>query len=325
MLRLGELAIPKALRLWFKPAHMRKLELNGRWVVVTGASSGLGREMARDLAKRHRANLVLVARRHERLEELKTELQLSHGVQIQVIAADLSKVEDVDRAFAAAVAEHEVQAFVLNAGVTHFGPHAELSWQDFEAMLDTNVRCSVRFAHHVVPYLLHKDHGGALMFVTSMSGLQPVPYQTAYSGTKAFLTTFAVGLYHELAGKNLSITTFAPGGIETEMTQGNGLVAHFGSGPQIQPADWVARQAVNALVKRSYLAVPGTFNRLQVWLPRFLPRRLVGNVVAAAYVKALAARPHETLSEGSQPSASADHKPQAGGSGNDNPQPNGSV
>jgi len=276
---------------------MHKLELNGRWVVVTGASGGLGREMARDLAKRHHANLVLVARRRERLEALQSELATTHGVQVQVIGADLSKVQDADRTFTESTAEHDVQAVILNAGVTHFGPHDELSWQDFETMLDTNVRSTVRLANHFVPYLLQKAPGGALMFVTSMSGLQPVPYQTAYSGTKAFLTTFAIGLRHELAGKNLSITTFAPGGIRTEMTEGNGLVAHFGKGPQIQPADWVARVAVNALVARSYLAVPGNLNRLQVFLPRLLPRRLVGNVIAGAYQKALAARPSNGKSE----------------------------
>ncbi|MEY4581604.1 MAG: hypothetical protein RL701_6307, partial [Pseudomonadota bacterium] len=188
----------------------------------------------------------------------------------------------------------EVQAVILNAGVTHFGHHHELSWDDFETMLDTNVRSAMRFAHHFVPYLLGKDHGGALMLVTSMTGLYPVPFQTAYSSTKAFLNSFGIGLHHELVGRNISITTFAPGGIATEMTENNGLLAHFGGGLQIQSADFVAREAVDALVERRFLEVPGYFNRLQVFLPRFLPRRLVGRVVAGAYQKALAARSAKT-------------------------------
>jgi len=270
---------------------MRNLELNGRWVIVTGASSGLGREMARDLAKRHNANVILVARRRERLQELQIELETKYRVQARVICADLAKREDVDRVFSEATSGADVQAVVLNAGITHFGHHHELSWEEFETMLDTNVKSAVRLTHHFVPYLLGKDQGGAIMLVTSMSGLQPVPYQTAYSSTKAFLTTFGLGLHHELAGKNLSITTFAPGGIATEMVENNGLGAHFGKGMQLQAAEYVAREAVNALVQRKYLHVPGQFNRLQLFLPRFLPRRLVGTVVASAFEKALHSRP----------------------------------
>jgi short-subunit dehydrogenase len=214
-------------------------------------------------------------------------------VQARVIPADLSRREDVDRVFTEATGSCDVQAVVLNAGITHFGRHHDLTWEEFETMLDTNVKSAVRFAHHFVPYLLGKDQGGAMMLVTSMAGLQLVPYQTAYSSTKAFLTSFGLGLHHELAGKNISITTFAPGGIATEMTESNGLAAHFGSGLQIQAAEFVAREAINALVQRRYLYVPGQFNRLQLFLPRFLPRRLVGRVVASTFQKALLARtPH---------------------------------
>jgi uncharacterized protein len=272
---------------------MRNLELNGRWVLVTGASSGLGREMARDLAKRHSANLILVARRRERLEELRLELEGKYKVAARVVCADLAKREDVDRVFTEATNGADVQAVVLNAGITHFGHHHDLSWEEFETMLDTNVKSAVRLTHHFVPYLLGKNHGGALMFVTSMAGLQLAPYQTAYSSTKAFLTTFGMGLNHELAGKNISITTFAPGGIATEMTETSGLAAHFGGGAQIQAAEFVAREAIDALVQRRYLYVPGHFNRFQLFLPRFLPRRLVGRVVASTFQKALVSRPRQ--------------------------------
>jgi short-subunit dehydrogenase len=268
---------------------MRNLQLSGRWVLVTGASSGLGREMARDLAKRHSANLVLVARRRERLEELKAELETQFRVQARVIPADLSRREDVDRVFTEATGACDVHAVVLNAGITHFGQHHDLTWEEFENMLDTNVKSAVRLTNHFVPYLLNKNLGGALMLVTSLTGLQPVPYQTAYSSTKAFLCTFGMGMHHELAGKNISITTFAPGGIATEMTESSGLAAHF-SGVQIAPADFVAREAVDSLVQRRYLYVPGHFNRLQLFLPRLFPRRLVGSVVANAYQKALQSR-----------------------------------
>jgi short-subunit dehydrogenase len=272
------------------PHIMRHLELTSRWVLVTGASSGLGREIARDLAKRHHANLILVARRKERLDELKDELEKAHGVQALVIAADLAKPSDVDRVFTEATTAGEVHAVVLNAGITHFGHHHELSWEDFDRMIETNVKSPARLVHHFLPYLLGKDQSGAIMIVSSMTGLIPVPYQTAYSSTKAFLTTFGLGLHLEHVGKNISITTFAPGGIATEMVENNGLGAYFGDSMQIQPAAFVAREAVDAMVQRRYLSVPGHFNRLQLLLPRFFPRYLVGRVVANAYQKALVHR-----------------------------------
>ena len=256
-------------------------------MLVTGASSGLGREMARDLAQRHGAQLILVARREDRLQALKAELEQTVGIQVRVIAADLSKPEDVERVFEESVAAQEVYGVVLNAGVTHFGRHQDLSWQEFEALLETNVKSCVRLVSQFVPYLIERNHGGGLMLVTSMTGLVPTPYQTAYSASKAFLTTFGEGLFHELQGENVSVTTFAPGGITTEMTERNGLQQHFGDTMQMMNADVCARIAIEAMVARRYLAIPGWFNRLQSALPRLVPRRLVGMVLAQAYKKAL--------------------------------------
>lgn len=266
---------------------MRRMDLKGRWVLVTGASAGLGVEIARDLAGRHGANLLLVARRLERLEELAGELAARHGVETRALRADLSDMTDIDRVFHEGTDGSPIHAVVLNAGVTHFGPHEELPWERFETLLNTNVVSAVRLVSHFVPYLLAQDSGGGIMLVTSMAGLVPVPYQTAYSASKAFLTAFGEGMHHELAGKNLSLTTFAPGGIKTEMTETTGLDAAFGNSPQIMRADVCARAAVDAMVARRYLAVPGLFNQLQLLLPRLSPRKLTTGVVANAYRRAL--------------------------------------
>lgn len=270
---------------------MRKMQLKGRWVLVTGASAGLGVEIARDLASRHGANLLLVARRLERLDSLAAELASRHGVEARTLRADLSDLSDVDRVFHEGTEGTPIHAVVLNAGVTHFGPHDELPWERFETLLSTNVTSSVRLVSHFVPYLLAQGHaereGGGIMLVTSMAGLVPVPYQTAYSASKAFLTAFGEGMHHELADKNVSLTTFAPGGIKTEMTETTGLDAAFGNSPQIMAADVCAKAAVDAMVARRYLAVPGLFNQLQLFLPRLSPRKLTTGVVANAYRRAL--------------------------------------
>ena len=265
------------------------MQLNGRWALVTGASSGLGREMARDLAYRHGSNVVLVARREERLKELQQELN-ARGVESDIIVADLSNRDDVERVFDAATTKRDIYAVVLNAGVTHFGEHRDLSWDAFESMLATNVTSTVRLTNHFVPYLVERNQGGGLMLVTSMTGLVPTPYQAAYSGTKAFLTTFGQALYHELARENVSLTTFAPGGILTEFGENNGLNDSFGNTIQMMPANDCARMGIDAMMTRRDLAIPGMFNQLQLMLGQIFPRKLVGTVVAQAYRRALTSR-----------------------------------
>lgn len=267
------------------------LKLTSRWVLVTGASSGLGLEIARQLARDQRANLVLVARRRDRLEALATELRALHGVEVDVVAADLSREDEVARAFAEALERHPLHGLVLNAGITYFGPHNELGWHEFKQMLDTNVRAIAQLTHLAVPHLLAQREPTGLMFVASMAGLTPLPFQAAYSGTKAFVVSFGHSLWHELRDSSVSVTTFIPGGIATEMLESSGLSHHFGANsPFIQSVEACAREAVEALVGRKHTHVPGALNRAGVLLNKLLPRTLTVGQVAGQYRRALAVK-----------------------------------
>ncbi|HLM43029.1 MAG TPA: SDR family NAD(P)-dependent oxidoreductase, partial [Myxococcaceae bacterium] len=198
------------------------LELRGRWTLITGASSGLGLELARHIAKEHGGHVVLVARRRERLETLAEELRSRYGVQAACVTADLSRPEDVERLFTEATTGRDIHAVILNAGVTYWGEAMKLGWSDFQAMLDTNVTSLVRLSTLFVPYLIERGTHGGLMFVSSVAGLIPVPYQAAYSGTKAFVTSYGQCLAQELRPKGVSVTVFAPGGISTELLVNSG-------------------------------------------------------------------------------------------------------
>jgi short-subunit dehydrogenase len=263
---------------------VKPMNFRGRWVLITGASSGLGREIARCLARDHGANLVLAARRAARLEELKSDLQRTTGVSVHTVVADLSNPEDVDRLFQEATAGRSIYGVVLNAGVTHFGAFHELSWADFQAMLATNVTSTVRLTTLFVPYLETRDEGGGILLVSSMSGMTPLPYQAHYGGTKAFLINFAGGIRHELRGKNVSLTTFAPGGIATEMTAGEKFGPLRG---WLVPVEPCAREAVRAFVRRREFHVPGVIYRLGSVLVRILPQRFVTSQISARYKNAL--------------------------------------
>lgn len=263
---------------------MGSLKLKGQWVLVTGATSGLGRSMAVELAAKHGANLVVTGRRADRLEELREQLTAKHGTRVVPVTADLSKLDDVDRLFREATQDRALHGAILNAGVTHFGRHEDLGWEAFQAMLATNVTAVVRLASHLVPALTPQQ--GGLMIVSSLAGLNPVPYQTAYSATKSFLVSYGCGLAQEVSGTGVSVTTFAPGGIATEMTS----VAQFGELTRwLMPVDRVAAEGVKALVERRYLHVPGAAYRWGAYFTRLLPQRLVHSAVARTYRQSLEA------------------------------------
>jgi short-subunit dehydrogenase len=263
---------------------MKDMEFRSRWVIVTGASSGLGWEMTKVLARDYGANVIPVARRMDKLAELKKEIESSTSSQVVPIAGDLSNVDDIDRVFREAAVGRSLYAAVLNAGITHFGDYHELSWAQFQTMLATNVTGTVRLATHLLPYLEARAEGGGLMLVSSMAGLTPVPYQTAYSATKAFLVNFGCGLSHEVRDKNVSVTTFVPGGIQTEMTSGERFRA---LGGWLMPVDKCAAEAIDCFARRRYLHVPGITMRAGASLLGFIPRQFLAGRVAAVYKQAL--------------------------------------
>jgi len=263
------------------------MNFRGNWLIVTGASSGLGREMARVLAREHGANLVLVARREERLRELAEELTEQHGVEIQVLPADLGDEGDVQRVFEESTAANPIYGVILNAGITHFGHFDELSFERFKTMLSVNVAGVVQLTQSFLPYLEARAENGGIMLVSSLGGTTPVPYQSAYAGTKAFLVNYGCSLHHEMFGRGVSITTFAPGGIDTEMTGGKRFDDLRG---WLMPVDQCAREAVTGFRKRRYLHVPGFMYRWGSVFMRLLPQRFLVSRVAAQYRNSLGER-----------------------------------
>ena len=264
---------------------MKPMEFRDRWLLLTGASSGLGRAMAKILATEHGANLIITARRKERLDSLKAELAQVCSAQVLTVQADLSRLEDIDRVSAEA-ARRPLYGAILNAGVSHFGAHGDLDWDAFRRMLDTNVTGVVRMTNALLPLL--ERTGGGLMLVSSMAGICPVPFQTAYSATKAFLVHFGCGLFHEYEGRNVSITTYTPGGIVSEMTAGESFTPLRS---WLMPTELAARAGITALRRRKYLHAPGLANWLAGVGFRLLPRRFATALVGNQYRKALSAAP----------------------------------
>jgi len=263
---------------------MTKLQFKNKWVLVTGASSGLGAEIARQLATKHGANLILLARRKDKLEQLKSELEGNHKVKVKILIADLSKPGEVDQALENILAEEQLYAAVLNAAITHFGPHRDLSWETYETMLQTNVNAVVRMTNRLTEHFENNKREGGLMIVSSMAALIPIPYQAVYSGTKSFLLGFATALRYELQNKNFSITVFTPGGIETEMTEGEKFndLRNW-----LTPVSQVAKDGLNAFQKQKLTVIPGFSNRMGNLLFKIAGRKFILKQMARIYRKSL--------------------------------------
>jgi hypothetical protein len=260
------------------------LELRKRWTLVTGASSGLGQELARAIARDQGGNVLVVARRRDRLEALCEELRSRHGVQAAAIVADLSHPEDVERVFTEATREREVHGVILNAGVTYWGEALKLDWSEFQTMLDTNVTSMVRLSTLFARHFVERGTRGGLMLVSSVAGFIPVPYQAAYSGTKAFITSYGQALAQEMRPEGVSVTVFAPGGISTELLEKAGLSDRFKAGDMgVMSAPECAAHALRAFIHRKELYVPGLINQTLALAARLLPRGFLAQRTAAMY------------------------------------------
>jgi len=263
---------------------MASLQFKDKWILVTGASSGLGYEMARQLALDHNANLILVARRADKLDFLKAEIEKNTGSKVKTIVADLSDMQDIDRVVRIALESKDLYGAILNAGITYFGNHLDISWEQFEQILKTNVSGMVRMTEQLTRHFETTGEEGGLMVVSSLSAVLPTPYQAIYSGSKGFMLNFITALSHELKNKRFSFTVYLPGGIATEMTD-NEKFSPLKS--WLMPVSQAARIGINAFRKRKATCVPGATNRLGAYISGIIPKSVIIKGMARTYGSAL--------------------------------------
>ncbi len=259
------------------------VDFRGQWVLVTGASSGLGREMAKQLVQVHGANVIAVARRQDRLEALAEELENGTS-RVHPVVADLANPVDVARVCRESTALGEVRGAILNAGVTYYGHALEQDLASFDKLLATNVTALVHLCQHFAKYFAQKKNDGGVLLVSSMAGFAPLPYQAAYAATKAFVTSYGRSLAYELKGTGVNVSVFAPGGIATEMLELSGLSRKFKPGDMgVMSAEECARLALEGFQKRRMLTVPGASNKLMAAGMKLAPNRVLMPAIARIY------------------------------------------
>lgn len=256
-----------------------------RRALVTGASAGLGQHFAEHLA-RDGYDLVLVARSRERLDRLAARLGERHGVQAEVIAADLTEVAELRRVEQRLAASPPIGLLINNAGFVTHGRFAALDADREEAEIRLNVLALVRLTRAALPRMLEQGWG-RIINVSSLAGFQAGPYTATYAATKAYVTSFSESLAEELRGTSVGIQVLCPGFTRTELQQRAKLDLSEVPSFAWMDAESVVASSLKALQRGVVCHVPGTVNRLLARAvavtPRLLVRRFMGGVMRRRY------------------------------------------
>ena len=254
--------------------------------LVTGASSGIGEEFARQLALRGR-DVVLVARRRERLDTLAGTLSAVHGIVAEVVPADLTTqrgIVVVEKRIGAG----DVDLLVNNAGLGSVGEFAKLPLGREIEQIDLNVRALLRLTHAALRSMLaHKR--GVIINVASMAGFQPVPYNATYAATKAFVLNFSEALHEEAKPHHITVTCLCPGPVRTEFQQVAGINGERMGGRVL--LRYMARTTAHDVVKAALraadagraIAIPGKVNAAIVETAQVMPRPVVRRLAGASF------------------------------------------
>ena len=249
-------------------------ERYGDWALVTGATSGIGRALARNLASKG-LNIVAVARTASALEALEKELSAAHGVTVRGLTADLSTTQGIDTLIEG-VADLEIGMLIPCAAIESSGYFVDGSAQAHARMLQMDCYGPMRLVHHFGAAMAQRGRG-AILLVSSLSGWMAQPYMAHYGAAKSYILALGEALHHEMRDKGVDVSVLSPGPTDTPMAAGTGI--DFASmGMVVMRPEDVAAAGLSAL-GRSAHAVPGVRNKLMlVMMTRLMPRWLVGRM-----------------------------------------------
>jgi len=258
-------------------------DFSKKWALVTGASSGFGVQFAKLLAER-KANLVLLARRTEPMEQLAAELRRRHSIQVVVEGMDLSRA-GVGTELKARLDRRGISVDILvnNAGYGLYGPFLDQPLEQITDMLRVNMLTLTELTHIFARDMV-KRRSGHILLTASLLGYQAVPGFAAYAATKAYVLLLGEALHQELEPQGVAVTALCPGTSPTAFVELAGqkvspLVKLMATTPE-----YVAKAGLMALLRRRATVVPGFLNKATVFFDRLMPRPMqrliVGKVVA---------------------------------------------
>ncbi len=267
----------------------------GKRALVTGASSGIGAAIARELAALG-IDLVLTARRRDALEAVAAACT---GVSVEIITADLGQPGAAQELWQAANAKGPVDILINNAGFGYFRRFDEVDWARDAELIQLNVASLVALARCFVDAHKTSSAPAQLLNVASTVAYQAVPYMALYGASKTFVRNFSEALHDEHKGTPLSVTCICPGGTETPFhaTSGGGNYSWIANA-STKSADFVAHAAVRAMAAGKRTVVPGAFNILTSFGVRFLSRPLASKVATVVLGKPKVVLPARAMVQG---------------------------
>lgn len=242
--------------------------------LITGASSGIGAELARIHASKG-GHLVLIARREDALQKLKSELESAHNIQATVVTADLAEPDSADKIFAATEAANiQIDILINNAG---FGGHGKFYERDLakdQAMMQVNMVSLVNLTHLYLQGMVQRN-SGKILHVASTAGFIPGPLQAVYYATKAFVVSFSQAIAQELVGTNVTSTALCPGPVATGFVAAGDLEGTSTWNNAASPQS-VAKCGYDAMFKGDLVKInERRLSFMLNWVVPFLPRKMV--------------------------------------------------
>jgi len=250
------------------------------WVLITGASSGIGRELAKSFAA-DGFNLVLVARNQARLQQLAAELTAGRGIQTRVLVSDLAD-STAPRAIFEAVQDLPISVLVNNAGFGLYGPFVESDIRLQTQMMQVNMTALVELSHLFARPMIAR-RAGRILNVGSMGGFMPGPLVSVYFASKAFVYSFSRALAVELAPSGVQVSVLCPGTTDTEFFRRGNFGPH--RAPFTMSAGAVAAIAHRGLLRGRRVVIPGWINRLAAGLARHAPEGIVMRAVRRLHAR----------------------------------------
>jgi short-subunit dehydrogenase len=255
---------------------------SGKWALVTGASAGIGAALAEELA-RGGTNLVLTARRRERLEELAQKLAAAHKIQTTIFVADLTQPDAPEKLFQFTKDQGiEIELLINNAGFGVYGELPAVEARRLTDMVQVNCAAVVHLTRLYLPEMVARKHGDVLI-VASTASFQSVPYISTYAATKAFDLLFAEGLAEEMKPHGVRVSALCPGSTESEFAEVAGQTHIAATRANRETADKVARTGLRALAAGKSYVISGLGNYLGVLGQRLVSRRMVARIAARMF------------------------------------------
>ncbi|MCK8120440.1 MULTISPECIES: SDR family NAD(P)-dependent oxidoreductase [Alteromonadales] len=240
----------------------------GGWALITGATSGIGQQMAKQLAA-DGMDVVLVARREQELKDYAQQLKNDFNIQTDIIVADLSSEQGVEKIKAVS---HDIGLLALSAGLETNGAFEKNDLEAEKRLLQVNVMSTMELSHHFSQTMIERGKGGILL-VASMFGQMASPYFSTYAGSKAFVINFGQSLYGELKSKGVDVSILSPGLTQTPMAVSTGV--NWKKVPMdARSPEEVAKVGLQGVGKR-VLTVPGLRNNIMAFMADLTPRKMM--------------------------------------------------